>query len=112
MNATYKLRKNRDFQYVYRRGKSVSEKGIVLIQVPSRELKVGFCVSKRVGNSVVRNRTKRRMREAFRSILPGVRPAKIVIVARAGILKLSYWEIRRQIMQALKRHSLLTEEVK
>ena len=111
MDSSYKLHKNKEFQYVYRRGKSTPGKSIILVMVPARELKVGFCVSKRVGNSVERNRAKRVMREAFRSIIPQVKPAKMVFIARAGILNVSYWEVRRQMIKALQRNRLMTEAI-
>ncbi len=103
----YTLRKNKEFQYVYRRGKSQPSGGVVLIHVPHKELKVGFCVTKKVGNSVQRNRAKRLMKEAFRSILAEVSPARIVFVAKSGILKNTYWQIRSQMIRALEKAALL-----
>ena len=107
---SYTLRKNKEFQYVYRRGKSQPSGGVVLIHVPFRELKIGFCVSKRIGNSVQRNRAKRLMKEAFRSIIQNVKPARLVFVAKAGILKNNYWQIRSQMIRALKKVNLYNED--
>ena len=52
MERRYRLKKNRAFQYVYRRGHSVACRNLVMLLAPGRELKVGFSVSKKVGNAV------------------------------------------------------------
>ena len=62
MERRYRLQKNRQFQYVYRRGKSAACKDLVMLYAKGRGLQVGFSVSKKVGNAVVRNRTRRRLR--------------------------------------------------
>lgn len=62
------LRKNKQFQSVYRYGKSYSNRMMVLYVLPNCELerKVGFAAGKRLGNAVVRNRVKRLLRETYR----------------------------------------------
>ena len=66
MERQYRLKKNRAFQYVYRRGHSAACRDLVMLCAKGRELKVGFSVSKKVGNAVTRNKVKRRLRECFR----------------------------------------------
>lgn len=63
-----KLRKNTQFQAVYKGGKSVANRLLVLYMLPNHSEggKIGFAAGKRLGNAVVRNRVKRMMREAFR----------------------------------------------
>ena len=65
MERSYRLQKNRAFQYVYRRGHSVACHHLVLLAAPGRELKVGFSVSKKVGNAVTRNKVKTAFGNAF-----------------------------------------------
>ena len=74
MRREYSLRRNKEFRYVYKKGKSVSDRNLLLIYVNTKtpHLKVGFSVSKKLGNSVERNRLKRRMKEAFFSMLGSV----------------------------------------
>ena len=71
----YKLRKNTEFRLVYRRGKSYANKLLVLYVFNNKKNindenlpynKVGISVSKKVGNSVVRSRSKRLIYESYR----------------------------------------------
>ena len=85
MQAVYRLRKNAHFEFVYKKGKSAACRSMILIFAKNRDhrLKVGFSVSKKLGNSVVRNRVKRRLREAFRPNLPLLLPGfDLIVIAR------------------------------
>ncbi|SHJ84848.1 ribonuclease P protein component [Hathewaya proteolytica DSM 3090] len=64
----FKIRKNSDFRIIYRKGKSLSNKFLVLY-VKKNNLgynRIGISVSKKVGKSVVRSRVKRLIRESYR----------------------------------------------
>ena len=52
----YRLGKNKNYRYVYRRGKSVPSRNVTLVHVKGKDLKIGFSVSGKVGNAVTRNR--------------------------------------------------------
>jgi ribonuclease P protein component len=62
------LRKNKNFQAVYRVGKSYANRQLVLYILPNNtnERRVGFAAGKRLGNAVTRNRVKRLLRETYR----------------------------------------------
>lgn len=64
------LRKQRDFVSVYSRGESTGSKYIVILYKNNRfdYSRTSFVASKKVGNSVARNRARRLMRESFRAI--------------------------------------------
>jgi len=68
MSVLVKLKKNWQFKNVYEKGKYSADKYVVAYYVRNNLNTniVGFSVSKKVGNSVVRNRTKRRMKECYR----------------------------------------------
>ena len=70
MTLDYRLKKEKDFNLVFKKGKRLYSNSITLVYFPSKELKAGFAVSKKHGGSVKRNRIKRLLRESFRSFTP------------------------------------------
>lgn len=111
MNRRFSLKKNRQFQYVYRRGKSFGCRELVLLYVRNRELQVGFSVSKKIGNAVVRNRTKRRMREAFAPLIPSLKPGYYVLIAREEAARAASSTLARSTRYVLKKQGLFREGV-
>ena len=92
MHRRYRLTRSQDFDAVYRRGRSVSTRFLVLYWFPredvAEEPRLGLAVPKRVGTAVVRNRVKRRLREVWRERLEGI-PAgcDYVLVVRPGFVE-------------------------
>jgi ribonuclease P protein component len=86
----YRLSRSRDFDAVYRQGRSVSTRFLTLYwferDEPVGAPRLGFAVPKAVGNAVVRNRIKRQLREIVRGRLEQV-PASndYVLVVRQGL---------------------------
>ena len=83
--------------------------GFVLL-VRSREdgdstMRIGFTVTKKIGNSVVRNRMKRRFRALAREILPeyGIAGADHVLIGRAGGIERDYASLTAELKRALKK---------
>ena len=109
MERQYRLQKNRAFQYVYRRGHSVACRDLVMLAAKGRELKVGFSVSKKVGNAVTRNRVKRRLRECFRPYLGDVKPGLYIIVARPSAAEATFQSLQRDVHYLLKKQGALKE---
>ncbi len=70
MAIDYRLKKEKDFSLVFNKGKRAFSRDLTMVYFPSKELKVGFAVSKKHGGSVKRNRIKRLLRESFRSFMP------------------------------------------
>jgi ribonuclease P protein component len=67
--------------------------------------RVGFTVSKKVGNAVVRNRVRRRLREIARQVIPDqARPdLDYVLVGRQAALERDFAVMRQELVEALKR---------
>ena len=107
MERRYRLKKNRAFQYVYRRGHSVACRNLVMLLAPGRELKVGFSVSKKTGKAVTRNRIKRRLRECFRPYLGDVKTGLYVIVARPSAAEAAFDDLKRDVRYLLKKQNAL-----
>ena len=70
MSSDYRLKKEKDFSAVFKKGKRLFSDSLTLVYLPSDTLKVGFAVGKKHGGSVKRNRIKRILRESFRSFSP------------------------------------------
>ena len=83
------IHSNKDFQIVYHRGKSAGNRTLVMYIFPNQTEKnrLGISVSKKVGNSIVRHRISRQLREIFRlnseKVLQGYEIVTIVKVAAA-----------------------------
>ena len=92
MHRRYRLTRSHDFDAVYRRGRSVSTRFLVLYWFPREddadEPRLGLAVPKRVGTAVARNRVKRRLREVWRSRIEAI-PAgcDYVLVVRPGFVE-------------------------
>lgn len=98
-----RLGPNRQFNYVYRRGKRASCKELSLLYVRNNQKRVGFSVSKKVGVAVVRNRTKRRLRECVRPLLPQMRGGLYVFVARPCAAECSFDTLNTRVRQLLRK---------
>ena len=111
MQRQNRLGPNRQFSYVYRRGKRVSTRDLTLLYVKNRQKRVGFSVSKKVGVAVVRNRTRRRIKEAYRihegAFFPGY---DIVVVARVRAAHSRYRELERSLLSLADKLGLLRKE--
>jgi ribonuclease P protein component len=86
----HRLSRSRDFDAVYRQGKSVSTRFLVLYWFPREdggdEPRLGLAVPRAAGSAVVRNRIKRQLREAWTKLLPEVRSGQdYVLIARPGL---------------------------
>ena len=68
----YRLKKEKDFNLIFSKGKRLFSKSLTLIYLPSKELKIGIAVGKKHGGSVKRNRIKRLIRESIRSFTPKI----------------------------------------
>jgi ribonuclease P protein component len=86
----HRLTRSRDFDAVYRRGRSVSTRYLVLYSFAREDgddgetSRLGIAVPRAIGGSVVRNRIKRQLREAWRTRLPET-PRDYVLVVRPGL---------------------------
>ena len=100
MKHTERLKKNSDFQAVYKEGRSKAGYLTVFLMKENGLLKsrLGISVSKKVGNAVTRNRVKRRL-----SFPPGY---DYVIIARKPAAEKGYSEIEKSLLKAVSSDKL------
>lgn len=115
MLFTQSLKKNYQFRYVYNRGRSIANRLLVMYSIKNgtEENRYGISVSKKVGNSVVRSRITRLLRESYRlsekNILNGY---DIVVIARNSVKDAGYKEVESALLHLLKKQRLLKSEKK
>ena len=114
MKNSQSLKKNADFQNVYKSGKSFANKYLVMY-VKENDLginRIGISVSKKVGNSVVRHRVKRLILESYRLHEDMFNSSlDMVIIARNSAKDRSYAEILSAVLHLGKLHHIVTEKV-
>lgn len=110
MTFTNSLKSNRDFLNIYKIGKSYANKYLIMYVVENgtENNRLGISVSKKVGNSVVRHRVKRLIRESYRLQEAVFNSGlDIVIVARATAADISYKETESAVLHLGKLHSII-----
>lgn len=106
------LRKKTDFDSIYKRGKSVGDRFVVLFYRPNGLAynRTGFLASKKVGNSVKRNRARRLMKESYRQLaaqLPDNKHYDFIIIARNTISGRKCAEVQKSLYSAFKRTGVI-----
>jgi len=109
MKFSESLKSNRDFKNVYSNGKSYANKYLVMyvLENKSKQNRLGISVSKKVGNSVVRHRVTRLVRESYRlhenMFNSGL---DMVVVARASTAGASYADIEGALLHVARLHKI------
>ena len=106
------IKKNEEFREIYHSGKSYANKYLVMY-AKKNELetgRLGISVSKKVGNSVVRHRLARLIRESYRLNESKFHSGwDIIVVARQGAKGRNYFEINSAVLHLAKLHRILCE---
>ena len=115
MKYAESLKKNYEFRVVYKRGKSFANKYLVLYKYKNNKTnnRLGISVSKKVGNSVVRSRTTRLIRESYRLNEEHIDKEgwDFVFIARSTAKGASYDEISSALIHLLKQHKVYDNSI-
>lgn len=110
MEHTVSLKLNHEFRRLYAKGKSAVAPCLAVYCRKNKlgYTRLGFTVGTKLGNAVVRNRVRRRLKEAYRTnegrMLPGY---DIVVVGRVRAVHARYREMERQLLQTVDKLGLL-----
>lgn len=110
MNKKFRLTRSNDIKRVRRFGKSYAHPLIVLYVITSTETqsRIGVTAGRGVGGAVVRNRTKRLLREAVRSLYPQISPGNdLLIIARGLLTSANLSTTQAALLALLKRANLI-----
>jgi len=104
----YRLSKNFQYGYVYKKGTSVFARNLTLVYVKaSGTVRIGFSVSNKIGKATVRNKVKRRLRESVRKLMPHLSKGfHYVFAARPAIAGNTYDDIYNSVVYLLKKANL------
>ena len=95
----HRLRKNKEFNYIYKKGDRVTTEHFTLFVVKSKynNYRIGFSVSKKLGKANVRNKLKRRLREIVRRDIDVKNFQNYVLLAREGAEKLEFRPLQEEV---------------
>jgi len=111
VKRNFRLTNSTDFLRVRRFGKSYAHPLVLLVvlQVPDEKTQIGVVAGRSVGNAVQRNRAKRMLREAVRTLLYLVKPGwKIILISRRPILKAELTEIQDTLIMLFLKANLIS----
>lgn len=108
MLYTESLKKRKDFQKVYNKGKSFANKYLVMYKLSNHmeSNRLGISVSKKVGNSVVRHRITRLIRESYRLNEEQFEKGyDYVVIARPSAKGISYFDMEKSLLHIKNLHN-------
>ena len=108
-----RLKKRKQFAYIYKNGKKVNGKNLSIVFTLNKrsETKIGFSVSNKVGKAVLRNKIKRQLRAIIRKQLNNLRiHQNIVLIAHPNIVECDFSKMEKEVLYLLNKGNLLNEQ--
>ncbi|CAM3053170.1 ribonuclease P protein component [Sporolactobacillus spathodeae] len=113
MKKIRRLKKNKDFQVVFKDGRSMANRQFVvyvLAQPGQTYARLGLSVSKKMGNAVMRNHIKRLIKESFREFAEKLETGNdYIIISRRPVRTMSYHEVQGSLKHVLKKAGVMTD---
>lgn len=105
-----RIKKEKDFKKLFSKGKKLFSPNLVILLLPAKEISMGMCVGKKHGNSVKRNRIKRLLREAFRSVSSQIHGTYSFILIPKQSKEYTLEKFKKSLVISLKKEGLLSYE--
>lgn len=111
MKKSYRVKKESEFQKVFKEGISCANRRFVVYQLNKENqlhFRVGLSVGKKIGNAVTRNQVKRYIRQSLLELTPELRnDVDFIIIARKGVETLNFYEVKENLQHVLKLANLM-----
>ena len=112
MRKSFRVKKEKDFNAIFKEGESVANRRFVIYRLANSQehFRVGLSVSKKLGNAVMRNQIKRRIRHILidhRNEL--VDNIDFIVIARKGVENLEYAELEKNLLHVLRLAKIYQE---
>ena len=113
MNKENRLRSNMEFKRIYSRGKNYWNRNLILYVKKNNinVTRIGYSITKKIGNSVVRNKIRRRMKEICRLRFHQLKDGyDLIFIPKKNVVDLSYKELESAMLHILKVGKVLKDE--
>jgi ribonuclease P protein component len=114
MKKEYRIKKNQEFQAVFKNGKSFANRQFVVYALDKPDqshFRIGLSVGKKIGNAVTRNRVKRLIRQVIFEFSNDLDQKKdYIIIARMPAADMSYEEVKKSLAHALRKAKVLKKQ--
>lgn len=110
MKKEFRIKKNVEFQQVFKQGKSFANRQLVIYYVKKpgqQHFRIGISVGKKIGNAVTRNRIKRYLRTSFQELEADLKPEyDYVVIARQPVRDMNFKEVKKSLMHLIHKERL------
>lgn len=114
MKKSFRVKREKEFQKVFNNGSSKANRQFVLYVLDKEDqihFRVGISVGKKVGNAVMRNAVKRKIRQALLELKPIIHSEiDFIIIARPPTAKMSTEEVKKSLIHVLKLAHVLKKQ--
>lgn len=104
MRKNYRVKSKKDFNAIFKDGQNFANRKFVVykLEKDQKHFRVGISVSKKLGNAVVRNSIKRKIRHVLIKYRGYLAKADFVVIARKGVETLDYHQVEQNLLHVLK----------
>lgn len=111
LNAKNRLKKRKEFGYIYKKGTKVYGQHLCIFFVPSKiqTPRIGISIANKVGNAVVRNKLKRQIRHIMREFVPYIKNVNLIIMVYPEIVGTTFNDLHNNIQKTLQKGKIICE---